>query len=215
MEKQLNNDPDQSLVLVNLDVLNTILLSFHPASKIEELDLSDHTREGLAELVQLQDLIHMDIIKGYDGYDHRLISSIYMTLKMIFCILRSEGAHGGYHKDMPKWLANIPSNYAAQMALMGWFLTLTSKMTGFTIPEYLQDVPGGTIEHSRDAIAHYLHDMETIADAMAVEKYWDRPQYVILKKMHLDLKTMHFSFCLMEVSTGPRFLAARDNKRDF
>ena len=101
MAKQLNNaDPDQSLVLVNLDVLNTILLSFHPASKIEELDLSDHTREGLAELVQLQDLIHMDIIKGYDGYDHRLISSIYMTLKMIFCILRSEGAHGGYHKDM-------------------------------------------------------------------------------------------------------------------
>ena len=52
--------------------------------------------------------------------------------------------------------------------------------------------------------------METIADAMAVEKYWDRPQYVILKKMYLDLKTMHFSYCLMEVSPGPRFLAARD-----
>ena len=50
---------------------------------------------------------------------------------------------------------------------------------------------------SRDTIAHYLHDMEAIADAMAVEKYWDRPQYVILKKMYLDLKTMHYSFCLI------------------
>ena len=161
--------------MANLDVLNTILLSLHPASKIKDLDLSDYTREGLAEMQQLQDLIHVDVIKGYDGCDHRLISSIYMTLKMIFCILRSEGAHGGYHKDMPKWLANIPSNYTAQMALMGWFLALTSKMTGFIIPEYLQHAPGGKIEQPRDAIAHYLHYMETIADAMAVEKYWDRP----------------------------------------
>ena len=39
--------------MVNVDVLNTILLSFHPASKIKELDLSDYTREGLAELQEL------------------------------------------------------------------------------------------------------------------------------------------------------------------
>ena len=75
MAKQLNNDPDQSLVLVNLDVLNTILLSFHPANKIKELDLSDYTREGLAEMEELQDLIHMDVIRGYDGYGRRLVSS--------------------------------------------------------------------------------------------------------------------------------------------
>ena len=75
MAKQLNNDPDQSLVLVNLDVLNTILLSFHPASKIKDLDLSDYTREGLAEMEELQDLIHMDVIRGYDGYGRRLVSS--------------------------------------------------------------------------------------------------------------------------------------------
>ena len=94
---------------------------------------------------------------------------------------------------MPKWLANLPSNYTAQMALMGWFLTLTSKMTGFTIPD-VGLAPGGKIEQSRDAIAHYLLDMETIADAMAVDKYWDRPQYAILKEMYLDLKRMHYSF---------------------
>ena len=90
-------------------------------------------------------------------------------------------------------MANIPSNYTAQMALMGWFLTLTSKMTGFTIPD-VGLAPGGKIEQSRDAIAHYLLDMETIADAMAVDKYWDRPQYAILKEMYLDLKRMHYSF---------------------
>ena len=70
---------------------------------------------------------------------------------------------------------------------------LSSKMTGFTIPD-VGLAPGGKIEQSRDAIAHYLLDMETIADAMAVDKYWDRPQYAILKEMYLDLKRMHYSF---------------------
>ena len=94
---------------------------------------------------------------------------------------------------MPDWLKNIPDNYTAQLAIMGWFLTLTSKMTGYTIPG-VGVAPGGTIEQSRDAIAHYLMDMETLADAMAVKKSWDRPQYAILKEMYLDLKRMHYSF---------------------
>ena len=62
--------------MVNLDVLNTILLSFHPASKIKDLDLSDYTREGLAEMEQFQDLIHMDIHKGYDGHGRRSVTLI-------------------------------------------------------------------------------------------------------------------------------------------
>ena len=66
--------------LANVDVLNTILLSFHPASKIKQLDLSDYTREGLAELQELQDLIHMDVIRGYDGYGRRLVSPMFVTL---------------------------------------------------------------------------------------------------------------------------------------
>jgi len=174
--KKAHSHPDHSSALANLDVLNTILLSLHPASKIKDLDLSDYTREGLAEMQQLQDLIHVDVIKGYDG-----------------CGRRSKGATWVHHKDMPKWLANLPSNYTAQMALMGWFLTLTSKMTGFTIPD-VGRAPGGTIEQPRDAISHYLLDMETIVDAMAVQKNWDRPQYAILKEMYLDLKRMHYSF---------------------
>ena len=68
---------------------------------------------------------------------------------------------------------------------MGWFLCLTSKMTGFTIPD-VGLAPGGKIEQSRDAIAHYLLDMETIADAMAVDKYWDRPQSEVSEYCFLD-----------------------------
>ena len=94
---------------------------------------------------------------------------------------------------MPTWLKNLPDNYCAQLALMGWFLTLTSKMTGYTIPG-VGVAPGGEIKAPREAIGHYLMDMETLADAMAVKKYWDRPQYAILKEMYLDLKRMHYSF---------------------
>ena len=142
---------------------------------------------------------------------------------------------------MPVWLKNIPDNYTAQLAIMGWFLTITSKMTGYNIPG-VGVAPGGIIEQPRDAIAHYLMDMETLADAMAVKKSWDRPQYAILKEMYLDLKRMHYSFRvnrssrhprsqsnlwmsrdqgsgkfrpMSEVSHGPKFPAARGNRRDF
>ena len=94
---------------------------------------------------------------------------------------------------MPKWLANLPSNYTAQMALMGWFLTLTSKLTGCTIPE-VGVAPGGKFKFPRDHMARLLMDMETMADAMAAKKNWDRPQYAILKKMYFDLKRMLHSF---------------------
>jgi len=39
-----------------------------------------------------------------------------------------------HHENMPEWLKNIPDNYTAQLAIMGWFLTITSKMTGYNIP---------------------------------------------------------------------------------
>ena len=54
-----------------MDVLDTILLSLHPKSKLANVTVSDYTREGLAEMQQFQDLIHMDIHKGYDGYGRR------------------------------------------------------------------------------------------------------------------------------------------------
>merc|ERR1711990_1310110 len=82
--KQAHSHPDQSGALVNVDVLDTVLLSLHPKSKLKGLTLSAYTKEGLAEIQQFQDLIHMDIHKGYDGYGRR-----------------SEGAYGGHHQNIP------------------------------------------------------------------------------------------------------------------
>ena len=59
--------------MVNVDVLDTILLSLHPESKLEGLSLSDYTREGLAEVQQYHDLIHLETHKGHDGYGHRFV----------------------------------------------------------------------------------------------------------------------------------------------
>ena len=56
-----------------MDVLNTVLLSLHPKSKLKGKSLSSYTKEGLAEMQQFQDLIHMDIHKGYDGYGRRSV----------------------------------------------------------------------------------------------------------------------------------------------
>ena len=74
--KQAHSHPDQSGALVNVDVLDTVLLSLHPKSKLKGMSLSDYTREGLAEMQQFQDLIHMDIHKGYDGYGRRSVTLI-------------------------------------------------------------------------------------------------------------------------------------------
>ena len=59
-----------------MDVLDTVLLSLHPKSKLKDLSLSDYTREALADIQQFQDLIHMDIHKGYDGHGRRLVTLI-------------------------------------------------------------------------------------------------------------------------------------------
>ena len=46
---------------------------------------------------------------------------------------RSAGPEG-HHADLHCWVRHLPTTYTAQLALMGWFLTLTSKMTGHRIP---------------------------------------------------------------------------------
>ena len=65
--------------VLDVDVLDTVLLSLHPKNKLEDLSLSDYTREGLAEMQQFQDLIHMDIHKGYDGYGRRSVNLIFLV----------------------------------------------------------------------------------------------------------------------------------------
>merc|ERR1711936_731736 len=48
--------------------------------------------------------------------------------------------------DVKIWLEVAPNmNYSAQLCLMGWFLTLASKMTGLKIPGVKRMVVGGQI----------------------------------------------------------------------
>ena len=204
--KQSHSHPDQGGALVNCDVLDTAVLSLHPAELLKDMELSEYTRKGLAELHQFNNLIMLERHTGHDKKGWR-----------------GEG-HKGHHSDLQKNLKNLPDNYTAQLAIMSWFLTLSSKMTGFRIPG-VGLAPGGVIEHDRQEVAIYIEDMETIADAMAEHKNWSWPQYAILKEMHHDLKKMHYSFRHnRDQTTGkfrpmeevaPKFPAERSNRRDF
>ena len=60
----------------------------------------------------------------------------YCTLQPALAHCRSAGPEG-HHADLHCWVRHLPTNYTAQLALMGWFLTLTSKMTGHRIPGQL------------------------------------------------------------------------------
>ena len=65
---------------------------------------------------------------------------------------------------MARWMANLPSSFTAQMALMGWLVCC------YTIPS-VGLAPGGAIEESRDNIVHCLLDMEAIDNALAVDNH--------------------------------------------
>ena len=57
----------------------------------------------------------------------------YCRLQPALAHCKSKGPEG-HHADLHCWVRHLPTNYTAQLALMGWFLTLTSKMTGHRIP---------------------------------------------------------------------------------
>ena len=48
-----------------------------------------------------------------------------MTLGRLITNCRSAGPEG-HHADLHCWVRHLPTTYTAQLALMGWFLTLTS-----------------------------------------------------------------------------------------
>ena len=131
----------QTSIRMNLDVLNTVLLSLHP--------------EGVTELQPFKALL---LLEGHTG---------------------TRRTEPEYYEDLVFYLANLPDNYTAQVALMGWFLTLTSKMTGYRISG-LGVAPCGQIQQDREAVDAYLRKMETLAAAMAVEKNWNQHQVKLL-----------------------------------
>ena len=58
----MESHPREDTALVNVDVLDTVLLSLHPESKVKEAskDISERTREGLKELHCFNALIHLE-----------------------------------------------------------------------------------------------------------------------------------------------------------
>ena len=60
--KQEEGHPRTDTALVNVDVLDTVLLSLHPESKVKDSEVSERTREGLKELHCFSALIHLDAV---------------------------------------------------------------------------------------------------------------------------------------------------------
>lgn len=100
--------------------------------------------------------------------------------------------------DVKTWLEVAPNmNYSGQLCLMGWFLTLASKMTGIQMTGIKRMVVGGKILMDRKEAMDHLSTMVNIATAMyntynwAYNREWNIcPQYYPLKKMYEDLKFM-------------------------
>ena len=91
--------------------------------------------------------------------------------------------------DVKTWLEVAPNmNYSGQLCLMGWFLTLASKMTGILMPGIERMVVGGQILKDRKEAMDHLNTMVNIATAMYDKNNWNFfAQYSTLKKMYEDL----------------------------
>jgi len=92
--------------------------------------------------------------------------------------------------DVKIWLEEAPNmNYTAQLCLMGWFLTLASKMTGLMIPGVSRVwVVGGQIRKEKNEAVDHLNTMVKISKAMYDKNYWYYlAKYSTLKKMYEDL----------------------------
>ena len=91
--------------------------------------------------------------------------------------------------DVKIWLEVAPNmNYSAQLCLMGWFLTLASKMTGLMIPGVKSLAVGGQILKEKNEAVDHLNTMVNISKAMYDKNYWYYlAQYSTLKQMYEDL----------------------------
>merc|ERR1711936_990090 len=97
--------------------------------------------------------------------------------------------------DVQSWMEVAPNmNYSAQLCLMGWFLTLSSKMTDIKIPGVERMVVGGQIMKERDEVMGHLTTMVNIAKEMYDKTYWARAQYSTLRKMYEDLNQIMEQF---------------------
>jgi len=102
-----------------------VLLSLLPAEVVAANDeVAQRTREGLA---QLHSSLHLAFCES-----NVIVARFHALVK-----LEKE-------EEARALLENLPDEYAAMLALMYWFVTLASKMTGTEIPG-VGMAPGGKI----------------------------------------------------------------------
>jgi len=122
----------------------------------------------------------------------------------------------GNESKMTDWLRAVPRfNYSFMLGLMGWFLTLASKMTGHIIPGVKEMTVGGRIKKDRKEVETHLGHMVTIAEAIAKEKHWNYlSQYSILKNMLTDLRAISDGYLHSTAGTSQRVLFSKGSTED-
>ena len=156
---------DETLALVNVDVLDVILLSLHPEDHVKNKDISKASKLALTEMLKFQDLILLEDYSGMEAQSWTWVKAATSD--------------------------KMTKSYPAQMCLMTWFVSLVSKMTGFKIPGIKKMMVGGRIKKEREQMVMYFTTIITIAQAMSEKNHWNfLSQYSMLKQMHKDLKGM-------------------------
>ena len=156
---------DETLALVNVDVLDVILLSLHPEDHVKNKDISKASKLALTEMLKFQDLILLEDYSGMEAQSWTWVKAATSD--------------------------KMTKSYPAQMCLMTWFVSLVSKMTGFKIPGTKKLMVGGRIMKEREQMVMYFTTIITIAQAMSEKNHWNfLSQYSMLKQMHKDLKGM-------------------------
>ena len=122
-----------------------MLLSLHPTSRLRRLRLSAYTREGLAELQHFHNLLLLaphtgdSRAQGVEGHHRHLVDWMRHLPQTYTAQLgqRATVEHGttDYCSTLHSVHTTTLSCTYTWPALMGWFLTLTSAMTGFRIPD--------------------------------------------------------------------------------
>lgn len=130
--KQEEALPRPDTALVNTGVLDTVLLSFHPAEVVAANDeVSQRTKEGLGQLL---------------SSPHLAFSDSNVIVARFHALIKLEKVE---EEEMKALLENLPDEYAAMLALSCWFVTLAFKMTGMEIPG-VGMAPGGKIVKPED-----------------------------------------------------------------
>ena len=184
-------------------------------------ELSQRSKEGLAQLHRSPHLAP------------QAFCDINVIVTRFYALIKLEKVE---EEEMKALLKNLPDEYAAMLgenqnwltltffiatftALMCWFVTLASKMTGREIPG-VGMAPGGKIVKPEEEVhtcstifsfstsvhlqvREHLCNMLIVAEAMSASKHWNYlAQYFILKEMLTDLRIIARGASAEEGETG-------------